>query len=266
MRETLVIDPAVEPLLRANGLGDFESWFTWNTGERLSKAKLPSWRQRWRIALRDEQGETHTFDLKRFVNPPFRERLRRRLEGSSRLSTAGMEAQNARELREAGVSATRVAACGEQMQGGRELRSFILLAEVPGESLEKWVPRELPPVQRETDPQLRRARLDALARLIARLHTAGFVHRDLYLSHVFINVNDEPDNTYTLIDLQRVFTPVPWRRRRWVIKDLAALDASTPTDRVGVRERLRFLARYVRQCPHFGTAHALAARIAARNG
>ena len=86
-----------------------------------------------------------------------------------------------------------------------------------------------------------------LARLVADFHRAGFVHRDLYLSHIFIcNTGKPTDETFCLIDLQRVFRP-KFRRRRWMVKDLAALNFSTPEELVGRWERLRFLCRYVQQ-------------------
>ena len=109
------------------------------------------------------------------------------------------------------------------------------------------------------------------------------MHRDLYLSHVFIRPStgpcesvkgrpglagthaggDGPHDEFRLIDLQRVFRP-SWRRRRWVVKDLAALHYSTPADRVGLLERLRFLCRYVRACGRFGTARQLAEAVGAK--
>ena len=127
------------------------------------------------------------------------------------------------------------------------------------------MPAHVPPLSHETNPRQRRAGLDRLARFVAAFHAAGFVHRDLYLSHVFIRPpaphatrNGQcPEQTFALIDLQRVFRP-RWRRRRWVVKDLAALNYSTPTDLVGRQERLRFLCRYVRRCDRFGSVRGLA--------
>ena len=97
------------------------------------------------------------------------------------------------------------------------------------------------------------------------------MHRDLYLSHIFIHdaESDVPavvgggGAVFTLIDLQRVFRPI-WRRLRWVVKDLASLNYSTPAERVGRFERLRFLCRYARVCGHFGSARRLAPLIEAK--
>jgi hypothetical protein len=74
------------------------------------------------------------------------------------------------------------------------------------------------------------------------LHEAGVCYRDLYWNHVFA-VDPFGDSSPTFLDVERVFRP-RWRRRRWVVKDLAGLQASAPTD-VPLRLRLRFLRAYL---------------------
>lgn len=279
MPDSFQVADGFESLLRSAGLGSLSALFAWNSGERLDKAGLEGWRQRWRIRLTDAHGAPWTLYLKRFDRPPLRRQWERcRLH--SRMSTAGIEWQNARDLANMGVRAAQPVAFGEQMVGPMERRSAILLGEAPGMSLERWVPARLTPADADPDPAKRRRRLDGLARFVARFHAAGFVHRDLYLCHVFFDEeafekaaarasdgtdanNHKTEAAFCLIDLQRVFRP-RWRKRRWIVKDLAALDFSTPLDRVTRRERLRFLCRYVRDCPRFGTARLLARRIAAR--
>jgi hypothetical protein len=186
-------------------------------------------------------------------------------------STAGIEWANATALAAAGVAAVEPAAFGQELSGPLERRSFVLLGEAPGESLERWVPAHLPPAGAERDWRARRSRLDALARFVGEFHAAGFVHRDLYLCHIFYtgrtsatgDGDAQAGGEFCLIDLQRVFRP-RWRGRRWVVKDLAALDYSTPIDRAGKWERLRFLCRYVRACGGFGSARQLAALVGAK--
>ena len=86
--------------------------------------------------------------------------------------------------------------------------------------------------------------LAALALAVARLHDARLHPRDLYLNHVFASPYGSPPGV-TLIDLERA-TGRRWLRRRAVVRDLAALRASTPDDLVSAGERRRFLARYLR--------------------
>ncbi|UCD28882.1 MAG: hypothetical protein JSV03_17700 [Planctomycetota bacterium] len=264
MDETMQVVPGYEGLLTANGLRNLDAVFQWNQGQRMDKPGLEPWRQRWRIIMSEGRGREHTFYLKRFQNPPWRRQLARWLNGYWTSSTAGIEWHNSRQLSAAGLASVQAIAFGQRMKGPTEECSFILLDQVPGESLERWVPANLSPADRESNLQQRRHLLDKLACFVADFHRAGFVHRDLYLSHIFIFYSGKPaDEIFRLIDLQRVFRP-QIRRRRWVVKDLAALNFSTPTELVGKWERLRFLCRYVRQCSGFGSAGKLAGLIEAK--
>lgn len=271
MPDSLYVADDWRPILAAAGLTRLDDLFAWSDGDRLDKAGLESWRQRWRLRLPGVKGRSPTVFLKRFDHPPLRRQWDRWRLGAWGLSTAGVEWRNAEALAWAGIKAAEAVAFGEDMFGPIERRSCVLLGEAAGESLEKWVPRNVPPARQEPDPRRRRDLLNGLARFVARFHAAGFVHRDLYLCHVFIDTaaaetSDAPagEQAFCLIDLQRVFRP-RWRGRRWVVKDLAALDFSTPADRVGRWERLRFLCRYARHCGGFGSARTLAALVAARN-
>jgi len=84
----------------------------------------------------------------------------------------------------------------------------------------------------------RRVLGEQLLALVLRLHTAGWYHRDLYLQH-FVLRGDE----LILLDVGRARHRRSVRAR-WFEKDLAALLHSTPRS-VPVRERLRFLVRYL---------------------
>jgi hypothetical protein len=264
MADTLQIAPGYADLLGFNGLVDLESFFAWDGSERLDKPGLACWRERWRMVLRDGEGVEHTFYLKRFLRPPLGSQMVRWCSGYLSLGTAGIEWSNARQLSEAGILSVEPAAFGQRMAGIWEERSFILLREVVGESLERWVPCNLVPSVKETDLGLRRRRMDGLARFVAGFHRSGFVHRDLYLSHIFIgDYGISGEEGFRLIDLQRVFRP-GYRRGRWVVKDLAALNYSTPAEMVGSWERMRFLCRYVRDVGEFGSARKLAKLVAAK--
>ncbi len=261
MGDLFHIAPGCEPMLAVHGLTGMEAVFAWDRGERLDKNQLEPWRQRWRLVLKDRQAE-RTFYLKRFDRPPLRRQLARCIAGEWASSFAGIEWDRAHRLAAAGIPGPQPVAFGQCMRGPLEARSFVLIAEVPGESLERWVPAQRPDGDRLRAYGL----IDTLARFVADFHRRGFVHRDLYLSHIFIaddtarGDDDTKGPAFTLIDLQRVFRP-RWRRRRWVVKDLAALNFSTPLDRISARARLRFLARYVRACDRFGSARRLARLI-----
>ncbi|HSW44775.1 MAG TPA: lipopolysaccharide kinase InaA family protein [Phycisphaerae bacterium] len=277
MGEIFWINPEDRILLSTGGLDDLPSFFAWRQGDRLDKVGLASWRQRWRLRLTDCAGRERVMYLKRFQNPPLGRQLDRWKLGRPLTATAAIEWQNALQLQALGVRAATPVGFGQQMAGPWERRSFVLLDAAQGESLERWVPRQLAPQACERDLSARRAMFDALARFVAGFHAAGFVHRDMYLCHIFIRGAERGyprpahGDCFTLIDLQRVFRP-RWRQRRWVVKDLAALNFSAPVDRVGRWERLRFLCRYARAHERVGSARLLArligrktAEIARRN-
>lgn len=93
----------------------------------------------------------------------------------------------------------------------------------------------------------RRVVLLSLASAVARLHALRRHHRDLYLNHVVVDpAAEEP--VAGILDWERMGPH--WRRLgRWVVKDLAALDASIPAGTVPRGERMRFLAHYLRALP-----------------
>ncbi len=139
------------------------------------------------------------------------------------------ELENLLALAAAGLRVPRVVAAGEETRGLRR-RSFVALEALAGE------PVDGPP------PAAARARFDlvrAVAGLVARLHAAGFWHKDLYLG----NVLRAPDGALGLIDCERVERRAGGPPLRWRIKDLAAVDLSA---RWATRaDRARFLRAYL---------------------
>jgi tRNA A-37 threonylcarbamoyl transferase component Bud32 len=107
--------------------------------------------------------------------------------------------------------------------------SLVVMARVPhGDHLRDRLLGGEPP-----GPWIRR-----LAPLVVLLHDRGWYHRDLYLQHWV-----EGPTGPVLLDVGRARREgAP--RRRWFVKDLAALHHSAPAA-VGPAARLRFLARYL---------------------
>ncbi len=94
------------------------------------------------------------------------------------------------------------------------------------------------------DARERRIAAMALLDVVVRLHERGWHHRDLYLQHFLVpwpRVEGGPE--LVMIDVGRARRGRNVRRR-WFVKDLAALACSCPA-RVGPREKLRFLAGYL---------------------
>ncbi|MEJ2745762.1 MAG: lipopolysaccharide kinase InaA family protein, partial [bacterium] len=136
-------------------------------------------------------------------------------------------------VRAAGIETMMPVAFGESRRLPWRGPSFILTAEVGGKRLEDYV-RLLCGKFRE-----KRGIIAALADCARRLHRAGLNHRDLYLSHVFLRASGP-----ALIDLQRVESNARGTNR-WVVKDLAALNYSSPASVVSRTDRMRFLLRYL---------------------
>lgn len=289
-RNDLVIAAAYEPLLRADGLDSLDALFNVSNAELLSKPGLAPWRERLRLILtdrarmhpaatsgrplphppkadgsvwRDRIGHSHLDDgderctlyLKRFSNPPLRARRAVRRFGSGASSIAGAEWAWMSRLAADGIPCVRPVAFGEEVRGSRELRSAILTAAAPGSSLESWVDR-----WDQGDRAIIRSLIEPLATLVARFHESGYVHRDLYLSHVFYDPAPPPEASLCLIDLQRVVRP-RLRHRRWIIKDLASLNFSAPLRLISKTDRLRWLTHYLRVSKLDASAKRLIYRV-----
>lgn len=238
----LVVQRRFVSLLRDNGFDEFDSFFEPHAGESLGKPGLGAWRQRVRLTLRTPDGTECTAYLKRYENPPLGRQILRWLSGRAFDSTAGVEWRAISRLAAAAMPVPEPIAYGRHMRGWFEVRSFVLMAEVPGVSLEAWLPANwrrdaTGPARARQQQMIRR-----LARQIAAFHSAGFVHRDLYVSHIFLRDPASETPRFTFIDLQRVFRP-RWRRTRWIVKDLAALNYSVE-GLVSRTDRLRFWRAY----------------------
>ena len=243
-----------ETTLRANRLDSLEALFTVGRGETLGKPGLAPWRERIRLTLTDD-GHERTFYLKRFTNPPGHARREVRRSGSGALSVAGMEWAWMNALTRDGIACVRPVAFGQELARGRERRSAILTEAVPGKSLEAWMSE-----WNQADRAVIRRLSAPVAELIARLHNAGYIHRDLYLAHVFFDPTAPPEKSLHLIDLQRVRRPTG-RFRRWIVKDLAALNYSAPARLVSRSDRLRWLKRYLGTSKLDASARRLAYRV-----
>jgi len=248
----LQIAPRFESVLAQAGLTSCEPIFNYADGESLTKPGLASWRQRVRLTL-PVGGQMRNFFMKRFTNPPAAARREVRRCGNEARSVAGVEWNWLHAFRTAGIPCAEPVALAEEFTRAREKRSAIIMAAVPGVSLETWA-RAPQSANRATFESL----IPATAFIVARMHALGCAHRDLYLAHLFManrlsTVDNRqspgplPDGRSTvgrgsdpfesptaeamghalihIIDLQRVFRPICCFRR-WVVKDLASLHFS----------------------------------------
>ncbi len=208
-------------------------------------------------------GDWHVADLyvKRYARTPWRRQLDRWLRQSAAGSTARWEFERSRQLRAAHVPAVRAVAFAEEMRGPLEHRSAVVFEAVSGEPLDRcWRrlsaerhPLVLPPGRQEF---IRR-----LARFVAAFHGTGLCHRDLYLCHIFVEIDAHRGAPrFALIDLARVLRP-RLRRARWLIKDLSQLDSAARQAGASRSDRLRFLRTYLGLQPHAARTRYYAARV-----
>lgn len=237
------------------GLTSLEALMDYHTSDRLDKPGLPRWRERLRLDLTSSAGQTATLYLKRYRSPPGRAQGERVLGGSARHGTAWIEWYWMRRLAADGVATMKPVAFAESMRAGRELASALVTEAVPGRSLESWAGERIERCQRRL--------VESLARFIKRFHELGYAHRDLYLAHIFIRDADDAQHRFCLIDLHRVMKPT-WLRTRWVIKDLASLNYSTPKGVVTATDRVRFLRHYLGAARLGVAGKRLARRVAAK--
>lgn len=154
-------------------------------------------------------------------------------------------------LPQIGIPTMRLAGYGKRGRHPAHRQSFVITEELhPTVSLEDFCRNwktQAPP------PPLKRILIERVAQIARALHANGIVHRDLYLCHflldtsVAIDTDDGESVRLYLIDLHRV---AHHRRmkRRWQIKDVAALYFSSMDIGLTQRDLLRFIQAY-HQCP-----------------
>lgn len=215
------VSDALAAALRAAGLDTVDGAFAFESGLDLDKPNLAA-RRRTRLTLTDGDGVEHELYLKRYGPQGLRRRLERFWTYGPGLSAAAVEFDNILAARNASVPTMKALVCGQEPSCCRDGRSYLVVAAVRGDALERCVEEFLARTGDGGAEEL----TGKLAELVRLLHCAGYVHRDLYASHVFL---DEAGGgvSLQLIDLARMFRPA-WRRRRWLVKDLAQLKYSMP--------------------------------------
>lgn len=171
----------------------------------------------------------------------------------TRLSTSAgvIEAQNAARLTAIGVDTMQIVACGEAIKRDGTWNSFVLSQELTGFiPLDEFLKVKFSAAGTAADAaadgkatHALRKLVNQLADAVARLHTNGFNHRDLYCCHWFVR-EEGGEYQLRLIDLQRVQYR-RWFRYRWLVKDLAQLAYSAPKIAVSRSLRMAFFRRYL---------------------
>ena len=134
-------------------------------------------------------------------------RVRAILNAAPGDTAARIEAQHVGSLSALGIDVMRLVAYGEKLRADGMLESFLLTEELAGYmELQKFLRQRFPPASApggRRDPDLRQI-LDRVAHDCARLHAAGYNHRDFYCCHFLIKESTRGQFDIRLIDLHRV--------------------------------------------------------------
>ena len=210
-------------VIRLNALDQMDEAFSFSQAVDLTRPGLGH-RTYFKLDLKDAQGRPCVMYMKRYEREPLSWRIKRLLTYGWHKSPASVEVACVRGASQAGVPAIDHAYANEESDLLGVKRSYVILSAVAGEAIEHCGQDF---IDRHADRPEALGRLtDALAELAATLHGSGYVHRDLYTSHIYIEQAGE-ELHLRLIDLARMFRP---RRRlfRWRVKDLAQLKYSMP--------------------------------------
>lgn len=230
-----------EQLARA-GLDSFEAVMSSDQGTLLRT--LPD-RENWRLELVAGDARRAMY-LKRHRQRSLAHWLRARLGIGPGVTAGRTEAENAAQLQQSGIEAMRLVAYGECLRRDGLAESFVLTEELAGfTQLDHFLRQRFAAAAEQPH---RDRHLEQLSRHVAdvaaRFHREGFNHRDFYCCHFFIRERRPGEFDVRLIDLQRVERRRRLRRR-WIVKDLAQLAYSAPSERITCTLRMAFIKRYL---------------------
>jgi hypothetical protein len=211
--------------------------------EALTKPGLAG-RERWRWQL--DEPQRPVLYLKRYLGPPLRKQLDRLLRQDPRHSVGWWEHFQSGELKRQYVPAVRTIGVAEEMRARTERCSAVLFEAVPGDALDRVLVKLIAAGAPITIGPARHDLTRRLARFVGAFHQTGMRHRDLYLCHIFAELDPAGGRPpeFCLIDLARTFRPRV-RRMRWLLKDLGQLDSSARQIGLTRTDRWRFLLHYL---------------------
>jgi heptose I phosphotransferase len=233
-QDRLIVSRDFWPLLQHNGLDTFDKIMAAEAGAVMRS--VPG-RRTVRMRLPSPAGDSVTVYLKRYhpeylTMKRFVLRLLRRPGGEDE---ATREWRMIHALRRHGIGTAAPVAAGRSKTWGLITRSFVMTAEIGG-----GVPADEHVQALNVGDRRRFVR--HLADLARKFHGQGFIHKDFYLSHIFVVNDGEPPGLF-LIDLQRVLGPARFRER-WLVKDIGSLAYSAQKAGVSRTDLVRFYKRY----------------------
>lgn len=235
--ETFFVCPDYKTAFDKLGLNSIEAVFSFSAGTSLIKKNLA--KHRSRIQFEIDLPQTTLF-LKRYNKTPIFIQLKNWFSCQKRKSMSKLDFEPAEKLTKLGINTPQTIAYGEQWGAVFEKRSFVITKKIPNaQSLEKKLPDCFYQSPTSENIKLRRNFIVALAGFIKKFHATSFRHRDLYLCHIFYDI----EKNFHLIDLARAFEPAILAER-FQIKDITQLYYSAPGKYFSRSDRLRFYRNY----------------------
>jgi len=227
------------------GLDEFEAVMASSDGNCL---RVLEDRENWHLRLHDAHRRPHGAYLKKHHIRTWRSRLRAKLGLGPADSAGRVEAENLGSLETRGIKVMNLIAYGEKLHADGLMESFVLTEELEGYvELHDFIRSRFAAVADGRSPhrdrELERL-IHEVAKIARRFHAAGYNHRDFYCCHFFVREPVPGEFDIKLIDLQRVQHRRRFRRR-WIVKDLAQLAWSAPSDRITCTHRMAFIRHYL---------------------
>jgi heptose I phosphotransferase len=202
---------------------------------------------RWII---DAKGRRLSVYLKRHYRLPWWQGLLATLWPERGWSPAMQEWRHLERARRAGLPVPAAVAAAEYIGPAGRLRSLLAVEELVGMvPLHEAIPAAAATLDEADFLRWKRGLGAELARLARELHGRRWFHKDLYLCHFYIAVEDIEripawHVRVHMIDLHRL-AQHRWTRRWWQVKDIAQLLYSSDVVGVTARDRLRFWRQYL---------------------
>jgi heptose I phosphotransferase len=203
---------------------------------------------RWTLTAKD--GRQLVVFLKRHYRLPRIDGWKAVLFPSQTRSPGLQEWHHLHTAAELGLPVPRAVAAGEFVRPGGRLQSFLAVEE-----LTDMLPlhEAIPLARQHLDPRVlskwKRSLAIEMARLAHLLHDRSYFHKDLYLCHFYIHIDDtrtmpaDWQQRVVVIDLHRLARH-RLTRLWWKVKDLAQLLYSSEIAGVNARDRLAFWRAY----------------------
>lgn len=194
MKTTICVHPDYKTFFDDKKLSSFNDFFHIKNGDVVDSNRK---RCVFRVAF---NNPARVFYIKTFHTPSFNNSISSLFYYGKAKSEAQIEWENALLLQAHGFNTIPLAAFGEQTVCGFEKRSFFISEEIKDSiPLDDWLAHN-------RDYTLMNDLLTFIGLQIKKLHDAGFSYPDLYLKHMFINVNavKKGDYIFSYLDLHRL--------------------------------------------------------------